>query len=249
MTTARLHLILGPTGIGKTRRAVAAAIDSAGPVIALDRMQCHPEIGIGSGRPTADELAGTRRLYLQDRPLSHGPISAGPAVDRLVHMQRHLLGGGVTALVLEGGSISLLHELLGRTDWREGWKVSVTVCVEGSARRYEEGVTARVEEMVGYGGPAGARTLQDELADLWDDPAARKQAYEVIGYKEAIDLCEQRSFLPQELTGPHGRLWRYELSRRIRDGHLTYSRQQRAALAEALPALHHLAQGVQLCES
>jgi hypothetical protein len=242
------HLILGPTGIGKTRRAVAAAAEGGCPVIALDRIQCHPQIGIGSGRPAEDELAGTTRLYLDDRPLSDGPISAGPAIDRLVHAQRLLLGGGAGALVVEGGSISLIRELTGRSDWCEGWTVRVTVCVEGSARRYEEGVTARVEEMVGYGaGPA--RTVQDELADLWDDPLARKHAGEVIGYREAIDLCEQHSVLPQELTGPHGHLWRYELSSRIRDAHLAYSRQQRAVIAEALPALHDLTQGVQLCES
>ncbi|MFD5079505.1 isopentenyl transferase family protein [Streptomyces sp. NPDC058371] len=242
----RLHLIIGPTAIGKTRLAVAVAVTSGCPVIALDRIQCHPEIAVGSGRPLTEELGGTQRVYLDTRPLSHGPISASTAVDQLVRTQQQMLDDGVTTLAMEGGSISMLHELAIRTDWREGWTVRVTVCEESSARRYEEKVASRVEQMLGYGAdPAGPRTLLDDLAALWDDPLALKYASEVLGYREAIDLCERQGFSARELTGPHGRLWRYELSGRIRDGHLAYSCQQRAAIAAALPALHDFAEGVQ----
>ncbi|WP_051853121.1 isopentenyl transferase family protein [Streptomyces aureocirculatus] len=246
----RLHLVLGPTGIGKTHRAVAAAIDSRCPVIALDRIQCHPELTTGSGRPLARDLAGTTRLYLDKRPLSHGPIAARPAVDRLVDAARRLLRGGATTLILEGGSNSILRELAQRTDWCEGWTLDVTAYVEGNPRRYEAAVARRVEQMVGYRtGSADTRTLQEELADVSDDPSARKHLAEVIGFREAIELCEQHSLTPLELTGPPGHLWRYELSERIRCAHLAYARQQRHAIATALPALHDLAEGVELCES
>jgi len=246
--TPRLELVLGSTGIGKTRLSVHTALAQRAPVIALDRIQCHPEIAIGSGRPSSGELAGTRRVYLDSRPLAAGVIEAGPAVDRLVSLQRRLLDGGATTLVVEGGSISLLHELLSRGDWRQAVAVRVAVCVEGSARRYEQGVASRVEQMLGYGEDPAARTLQDELADLWDDPLARKAAAEIIGYREAIAVCDRHGLLPQEMTGRTGRLWRYELAHLIQAAHLAYAGQQRAALAEALPALEYLAEEVTLCE-
>ncbi|MFE9769485.1 isopentenyl transferase family protein [Streptomyces sp. NPDC005808] len=248
----RLHLILGPTGIGKTSRAVAAAADGGCPVIALDRIQCHPELTIGSGRPHAGDLAGTTRLYLSRRPLAHGPIAADTAVDHLIDMVRRQLSGGATTLILEGGSISILHTLAQRTDWCEGWTLGVTVYMEGSPHRYEEIVASRVEQMVGYTtatGAGSARTLQDELTDLWDDPLARKHLAEVVGYREAIELCEQHSLTPGELTGPHGRLWRYDLAERVHSAHLAYARQQRRAIAAALPVLYDVAEGVELCET
>ncbi|MGW1362970.1 isopentenyl transferase family protein [Streptomyces chartreusis] len=246
----RLHLILGPTGIGKTSRAVAAAADRRCSVIALDRIQCHPELTIGSGRPLTGDLAGTTRLYLAKRPLTHGPIAAGPAVDSLVDMLRRLRRAGATTLILEGGSISILRELAQRTDWCEGWTLDVAACVEGSPRQYEATVAARVEQVVGYStNCAVVRTLQDELADVWDDPPARKYSAEVIGYREAIELCEQHNLTPHELIGPRGHLWRYELNERVLDAHLAYARQQRQAIAAALPALDDLADGVELCES
>ncbi|MFE6945962.1 isopentenyl transferase family protein [Streptomyces chartreusis] len=193
----RLHLILGPTGIGKTGRAVAAAADRRCSVIALDRIQCHPELTIGSGRPLTGDLAGTTRLYPDKRPLTQGPIAAGPAVDRLVDMVRRLRRDGATTLILEGGSISILRELAQRTDWCEGWTLDVAACVEGSPRQYEATVAAQVEQMVGYStNSADVRPLQDELADAWDDPPARKYSAEVIGYREAIELREQHSLTP-----------------------------------------------------
>lgn len=251
MTTRALYLVLGATGLSKTRLAVAiAAAEGPCPVISLDRIQCHQELAIGSGRPSKEELGSTTRLYLGDGPLSAGPIAAVPAIDRLIQLQRQLLDDGHGALVVEGGSISLLHELVARPQWRDGWRVRITVCVERSAIRYEADVATRVEQMLGYSTrPGEARTLQHELADLWDDPLARTHASEICGYREAIDLCESQNLSPHELAGPQGHLWRYDLAVRIRDSHLAYSRQQRQALAAALPTLHTLTDGVELCET
>jgi hypothetical protein len=61
-------------------------------------------------------------------------------------------------------------------------------------------------------------------------------------------LCEQHSIRAHDLTGPAGRVWRYELSHRITAGHLAYAAQQRAALASALPTLGAFAEEVTLCE-
>jgi tRNA A37 N6-isopentenylltransferase MiaA len=246
--TRRLHLILGPTGIGKTGVAVAAAARAQCTVIALDRMQCHPDIAVGSGRPTAADLAGTRRVYLDDRPVAAGAITPQHAIDRLIGLKNQHWDRGATDLILEGGSLSLLQELQARGDWRAGAAVHLTLCVESSAARYEAAVASRVERMLGYRSTEANRTLQDELADLWDDPIARKAASEIIGYSEAIALCEQHAIPAADLTRTTGRLWRHELASRITHAHLNYASQQRAALAKALPTLQSFTETINLCE-
>jgi tRNA A37 N6-isopentenylltransferase MiaA len=217
-------------------------------VIALDRIQCHYEVPVGSGRPSSAELAGTRRVYLDSRPVAAGAVAPRHAINRLIRLQQEFCIRGVTDLILEGGSLSLLHELETRSDWRSDASLRVTVCVERSAAAYEAAVAARVEKMLGYGASQPARTLQAELAGLWDDPVARKAASQIIGYSEAIALCEQHSIRAHDLAGPAGRVWRYDLAHRITAGHLAYAAQQRAALSKALPALESVAEEVTLCE-
>lgn len=46
-----LHLIYGPTCSGKTDMAIQIAQETGWPVVALDRVQCCPQIATGSGRP------------------------------------------------------------------------------------------------------------------------------------------------------------------------------------------------------
>lgn len=79
-----LRLIFGPTCTGKTSTAVALAQQTGLPVLSLDRVQCCPQLSTGSGRPTVEELKGTSRLYLDDRPLVKGIIAAKQAHERLM---------------------------------------------------------------------------------------------------------------------------------------------------------------------
>ncbi|MCA1494794.1 hypothetical protein I6F11_28430 [Ensifer sp. NBAIM29] len=45
-----IYLIYGPTCSGKTDLAIQIARETGWPVIALDRVQCCPQIAAGSGR-------------------------------------------------------------------------------------------------------------------------------------------------------------------------------------------------------
>ncbi|WP_328373209.1 isopentenyl transferase family protein (plasmid) [Streptomyces sp. NBC_00445] len=249
MTRSRMHLILGPTSGGTTSIAVREATQHGSPVIALDRIQPHPELAIGSGRPTPAELAGTQRLYLSERPLTDGPVTATEAIDQLVRLQHRLLNkrGQDRELIVEGCSISLLHELTRRSDWREDTAVRVTVLLEDSARRYEATITARVERMIGYG--SDRRTLQDELAALWKNPAARHHAADIVGYGEALAVCTHYGITPHDLAGPHRQIWRQALADHITPAHLAYASRQHLALADALPHFETFAKEIELCET
>lgn len=242
-----IHLILGPTGVGKTGRSVTLARRHNSPVLVLDRVQCHPQLAVGSGRPTHDELQDTVRYYPTERPVHHGVITAGDAVDRLVHHRKMLADSGADRLILEGGSISILAELLTRGDWFEDATVAVECWLESNASAYEARVEQRVEQMLGYGDVTG-RTLTDELADLWPIAEARPRLYNIAGYREVIDLCAAEGLDPMHLRGLAARLRRARFAPAIRDAHLDYARRQRLALAAALPELAERGFGVTLCE-
>ncbi|MFF3256445.1 isopentenyl transferase family protein [Actinacidiphila glaucinigra] len=243
-----IHLILGPTGVGKSARSIALARRHDSPVVVLDRVQCHPQLAVGSGRLTYDELQDTIRYYLTERPVHHGTISAAEGVDRLVHHRKMLADAGVDRVVLEGGSISILDELLTREDWCQDATVQVECWLESGVRAYTTRVTERVEQMLGYGHQPG-RTLIDEIADLWLHPEVRPHLRQVVGYREVISLCAAERLDPRHLRGLPARLRRATFTAAVTASHLTYAHQQRQALAAALPALADRGFEVTLCET
>ena len=52
-----LKIILGPTAVGKTDYAIAAALAAASPVVSCDSRQLFREMRIGTARPTDAQLA------------------------------------------------------------------------------------------------------------------------------------------------------------------------------------------------
>ncbi|WP_070018728.1 isopentenyl transferase family protein [Streptomyces nanshensis] len=230
-----LHLVLGPTGIGKTSRSVELARREAAPVLVLDRIQCHPALAVGSGRPTPGELRGTTRVYLDRRQVSDGVLTAADAVDRMERLVKQLADTGASTIVLEGGSISTTRELLARPTWFWGRRVHIEYVLEGDPDAYERRVSTRVERMLGYG--TTARTILDELAGLWRVPAARPVLRSVTGYREVLELCRRFGLDPTHLAGDEHCVVRYLFVDAVRAAHLAYSRDQRAALAAALGPL------------
>lgn len=236
-----LIMVLGPTGVGKTARSVELARLHAAPVVVLDRIQAHPELDVGSGRPTRAELHATTRIYLDQRRVADGFLRPADAVDHLESILKQL--GETGPVVLEGGSISVLRELIYRTGWRTGRTVHVEYVLEAGPDRYERRVARRVEEMLGYGIPfphgVRGRTLLEETAQVWRDALARPHLETVIGYGEVLEVCNRHGLDPSRL-GEYGHLWRYLFTAPVRDAHLDYSRQQRLQIAAALPALQDL---------
>ncbi|MFF6984636.1 isopentenyl transferase family protein [Streptomyces sp. NPDC008343] len=239
----RLHLVLGPTGVGKTARSVELAHLLSCPVIVLDRIQCHPELTVGSGRPAEEELKGTRRVYLNHRPLTEGIINAAECVDALTAT---LARTSHSDVILEGGSISMLRELTRRTDWYAGRSLTAECWLEGDPGRYEAQVERRVQRMLGYGEPG--RSLVDELADLWPIEVVRPYVASVVGYQEVLEICERQGLNPTMLRGLTGRLWRYQFVQEVLAAHLAYSCQQRQEMAATLQALTERGAEVTLCE-
>ena len=71
-----LHIILGPTGVGKTDYALALARRVGSPVVSCDSRQVFREMRIGTVRPTDAQLAEVPHYFIADRSVTE-PFTAG----------------------------------------------------------------------------------------------------------------------------------------------------------------------------
>lgn len=159
-----LYLIYGPTCSGKTDMAIQIAQETGWPVVALDRVQCCPQIATGSGRPLASELQSTQRIYLDSRPLTEGIIDAESAHRRLileVDWQKSEEG-----LILEGGSISLLNCMAKSPYWKSDFQWHVKRLRLGDPETFLARAKLRVSEMFAI--REDRPSLLEELAELWN---------------------------------------------------------------------------------
>ncbi|CBJ40901.1 Isopentenyl transferase (Dimethylallyl transferase) (Trans-zeatin producing protein) (plasmid) [Ralstonia solanacearum CMR15] len=179
----RLYLIWGATTTGKTAQSVGLARSTGAPVFSLDRVQCCHELAVGSGRPSPSELLGTRREYLCEREVSRGVVSAAEAnqllldkVTRYATQER--------ALILEGGSVSLINAMIRDARWSErGEWVLRRIPVPGRAA-FMAAARKRVRDMLDP--PPGQAGILDELQGLWGHPRNHAVLEDIDGYRQII---------------------------------------------------------------
>lgn len=194
--TSSLDLIWGPTTTGKTSYSIALAERTEAPVISLDRIQCCPEVAMGSGRPSTDELRGTCRVYLTSRKLSLGIVSAKEA-----HMllKQHVAQYAPRSqrIILEGGSVSLINEIISDPYWAS-YRWTFTRFEMGSPDVYIAKARQRVREMLH---PQDDRlSLLAELVHLWRDPALHAALQDIDGYRCAIQFARTRGLQVAQLS-------------------------------------------------
>ncbi|UIF88378.1 isopentenyl transferase family protein [Cupriavidus sp. UYPR2.512] len=183
----RLHFIVGPTTTGKTRRSVALAEQTDAPVIVLDRIQCFPDLAVGSGRPAVDELRSTRRVYIADRKVADGELAAATA-NAFLHEHVARLLQKESLLILEGGSVSLLRTIAADPRWatyEQTWERLALQDVAG----YLSKAKSRIREMLA---PAdGSRSMLDEIAGLWPDARTHAVLNGIVGYRSIIAYADR----------------------------------------------------------
>ncbi|NTI26868.1 isopentenyl transferase (plasmid) [Rhizobium rhizogenes] len=190
-----LYLIYGPTCSGKTDIAIQVAKDTGWPVVALDRVQCCPQIATGSGRPLLSELQSTQRIYLDSRPLTEGIIDAESAHRRLIfEVDWHKSEEG---LILEGGSISLLNCIANSPYWKSGFRWHVKRLRLGDSDSFLARAKQRVAEMFAL--REDRPSLLEELADLWNYHAARPILEDIDGYRCAIRFARKHDLAISQL--------------------------------------------------
>lgn len=174
-----VHLIIGPTGIGKTARSVALAKQIGAPVIVLDRVQVYQELTIASGRPLASELDGTTRIYLTERRVADGELLVSEAFYLLLR-QIETVRLSHPCLILEGGSVSLCTALF-EGGLLEHAPSSVQYLTLPSKAVYRQRLVARILEML-----RGRVSILDELAQVWWTPQQRMFAQTIGGYSAIV---------------------------------------------------------------
>lgn len=97
-----LHIILGPTAVGKTDYAVAEALRVGSPVVSCDSRQLYRELCIGVARPSEAQLAAVPHYFIADRSVSEPCSAGGYEVEALALLER--LFRDHDTVVMAGGS-------------------------------------------------------------------------------------------------------------------------------------------------
>lgn len=235
MRSVKIHIIMGGTGIGKTGRAVRIARAFDAPVIVIDRYQVFRDLSVGTGRPPDEELAGTTRIYLDDRVIEDGELIPEEAYDLLAEiLSREAARRDV--VILEGGSISLWTLVMER-------RLLCEHDVVPEYMRFDEDpayllrMSDRVRKMVVS--PAGSPSVIDEIALVWTDDARRAFVERIVGYDAIAACCRWWQCGPRDLCGP-------SLLPKVVDAivlsHATYAERQRKVFDRLTQA--HLAPAI-----
>jgi tRNA A37 N6-isopentenylltransferase MiaA len=218
-----IHLIAGPTGVGKSAVASDLARRMGAPVVVADRIQCFTDLATTSARAGAD-VPGVRRFWLGDRSVDDGDYPATHAVEALVERVQQL-ARSAPAVVIEGGSISLLTLLATRLP-QLPWAVTPQLLLRpADTAGYLRVLTVRAHGMLRPDPPQ--RSLLDELAELWRDPAKRWFTASVNGLEAALEWCAKYSLDPENgaTRGAPQRLMD-ELARMIAERHAEHGSDQ-----------------------
>ena len=100
----RLHIILGPTAVGKTDYSIAKALEYGSPVISCDSRQIYKEMSIGTAVPDASQLAAVKHYFIQTIPVTQA-YTAGDYEQDALKLIRNLFDEGHEDLVMTGGSM------------------------------------------------------------------------------------------------------------------------------------------------
>lgn len=201
MTTTTVIAFCGSTGVGKTRRATSLARQYTAPVLVLDRIQVYDDMAILSGRPRAEEIGDTTRIYLDQRPTCRGELTVEQSYWLLAtHLQQ--LQAHHNSIILEGGSISLWRYILEHglpLASTSGTFDALHFCVSATPDLYRQKIETRIHEMIGDG-------LLGECTALCACSISQMVAHPIIGYTTVAQAVQEQwteSDLVQNLTNEH----------------------------------------------
>lgn len=133
-----LHIILGPTAVGKSDYAVAEALRVGSPVVSCDSRQFYREMRIGTARPSEAQLAAVPHYFIADRSVTE-PCSAGAYELEALALLEKLFREHDTVVVAGGSGLYIDALCNGLDDFPEADPV---LRAELSRRLRDEGVAA-----------------------------------------------------------------------------------------------------------
>ncbi|HUZ89215.1 MAG TPA: tRNA (adenosine(37)-N6)-dimethylallyltransferase MiaA [Candidatus Acidoferrales bacterium] len=109
MTSCLVPVILGPTGVGKTRVAFELALALGGEIVVADSRQVYRDLSVGSNQP-GPELRGRVRYHLLEVADPHQPFSLGDYLP-LARAAIHEVAARGHLPIVEGGSMLYVQAL------------------------------------------------------------------------------------------------------------------------------------------
>ena len=100
----RLHIILGPTAVGKTEFSIRKALEYGSPVISCDSRQIYKGMSIGTAVPDASQLSAVKHYFIQSIPVTQA-YTAGDYERDAIELIGKLFSEGHQDLVMTGGSM------------------------------------------------------------------------------------------------------------------------------------------------
>ena len=138
-----LHIILGPTAVGKSDYAVAEALRVGSPVVSCDSRQFYREMRIGTARPSEAQLAAVRHYFIADRSVTQ-PCSAGAFELEALALLEDLFKEHDTVVMAGGSGLYIDALCKGLDDFPEA---DPALRAELSQRLRDEGVAALRTEL------------------------------------------------------------------------------------------------------
>lgn len=138
-----LHIILGPTAVGKSDYAVAEALRVGSPVVSCDSRQFYREMRIGTARPSGAQLAAVKHYFIADRSVTE-PCSAGAFELEALALLEELFKKHDTVVMAGGSGLYIDALCKGLDDFPEA---DLALRAELSQRLRDEGVAALRTEL------------------------------------------------------------------------------------------------------
>jgi tRNA dimethylallyltransferase len=107
MDRPRVVILLGPTGVGKSKFAIECAEELGGEIISADSMQVYRYMDIGTAKPTLDDQRKVRHhlidLVTPDQPFHAALYRAlgRKTIDRLIESKKRIWVAGGTGLYIK----------------------------------------------------------------------------------------------------------------------------------------------------
>ena len=102
-----IHLIIGPTAVGKTDRAIEVAQSFNCDIISTDSRQVYKELNIGVARPDLEQLSAVKHHMIacvsiqEDYNAGKFAIDAGNTINKLFETSDHIVLCGGTGLYIK----------------------------------------------------------------------------------------------------------------------------------------------------
>ena len=164
--------LVGPTGAGKTRTAIALCDALGAEIVSMDSMQIYRGMDIGTAKPTPEERA---------QAVHHMIDVADPREIFTVSMYRDMAAGVIDGILTRGR----LPILVGGTGlYLNALSYEMNLGEDGANRALREELNAIAKE------PGGPQRLHERLQSVDPESAARLHPNDVRRVVRAIEVYE-----------------------------------------------------------